>query len=185
MVGTDLATQAEETLAAAETAYPVVLHGGEAASGLADMLHQYLLQSVTDSPRRALQALEIQGEVLFGAAEDEEVCVRISFKGERIELSDAGIERPDGLPWMVTDFISVAHLTTGEEGPFGLLLRRKMRVRFSPTQVPFLVSVLRFMQIPPELMDEPPSRAAAWWVAGSLAAAGAGGALYWYLTATP
>jgi len=156
--------------------FPVLLAGGEEASGLADMLHQYLSQNIADSPEKLLQARRLQGEVVFRAAEDEEVSVRIHFRGDGISV-EHGSAAARGAPNLTTDFISVAHLTTGEEGPFALLLRRKMRVSFSPGQMPFLVQVLRFMQVPPEFRAEK-SQGWKWWALGVGAAAAAGGA-YW------
>ncbi|MCW5830546.1 MAG: hypothetical protein KIT79_14665 [Deltaproteobacteria bacterium] len=136
--------------AAASAPPPVYLAGGQEASGLADMIHQYLSQNVADSEQKRVQAKSLSGEVYLEAAEDD-ICVKIRFLGDHIELSDVTAPAPDGAS-IRADFISVAHLTTGEQGPFELLVRRRIRARFRPGQIPFLVRVLQFMQIPPELM---------------------------------
>lgn len=134
-----------------ETAFPVYLPAGPDASGLADMIHQYLSQNVTDSERKRDQAQGLLGDVYIEAAEAD-ICVRIRFHGDHIDLTDVVAPAPDGAS-IKADFISVAHLTTGERGPFELLATRRLRVKFQPVQIPFLVRVLRFMQIPPELMS--------------------------------
>lgn len=161
--------------------YPVRLQGGDTASGLADMIHQYLSQNCADSPRKVRQARSLKGEVFMRAAEDDAICVRIRFFNDGIELTDVEA-MPQGAASIKADFISVAHLTTGEEGPFGLLVKRKMAVSFRPGQIPFLVGVLRFMQIPDELREPGEGGGnAKWWIAGTLAAGAAGGAVYWYM----
>ncbi len=131
--------------------FPVYLPAGADASGLADMIHQYLSQNVTDSEKKRNQAKGLMGEVFIEAAEAD-ICVRIRFHGDRIDLDDVPAPAPDGAS-IKADFISVAHLTTGERGPFELLATRRLKVRFQPGQIPFLVRVLKFMQIPPELMS--------------------------------
>ena len=50
---------------------PVMLAGGEEASGLADMLHQFIEQTLADSPRKVRQARRLAGHAVFRAAEDE------------------------------------------------------------------------------------------------------------------
>jgi len=134
-----------------EDAFPVYLPAGPDASGLADMIHQYLSQNVTDSPDKRKQARSLSGEVFLEAAEDD-ICVRVRFCGDRIELADVASPAPGGAS-IRADFISIAHLTTGERGPFELLAMRRLKVRFHPGQIPFLVHVLQFMQIPSELMS--------------------------------
>ena len=143
----------------------VVLHGGDSASGLADILHQFLVQTLEGDPARARRAARLRGALLFRAAEDPAVCVRIDFAGGRVDIADhtalrpraaegrgslrvSGSEEP-GIPEITGDFITIAHLTTGEEGPFRLLLARRLRVRLRWRRGPFLVRALRLMQLPP------------------------------------
>jgi hypothetical protein len=176
-VGTDLSAGPATT-----GTIPVVLCGGEAASGLAEMLHQFLEQTLAGSPRKARRARRLCGEAVFRAAEDEHVCVRIRFAGDRIELSDGSAFGPRD-PLITADFLSLAHLTSGQESPFRLLAARRLRARFSPLDVPFLLGVLRLMRIGPATAAAKRRR---WgrrlWL---LAAAVGGGALYWYVTAAP
>src|ERR1035437_7425482 len=127
-------------------AMPVELIGGEDVSGLADMLHQFIEQTLAASPRKVRHARRLAGHAVFRAAEDEALCVGITFAGERIELQDGGT--PNAADAMITaDFLTIAHLTSGQESPFRLLAQRKLKMRFSARQIPFLLRMLRFMQI--------------------------------------
>jgi len=162
---------------------PVVLVGGEAASGLADMLQQFIEQTLADSPRKVRQARRLSGHAVFRSAEDDDICVRIAFTGDRIELHDGGA--PAAADASITaDFLTIAHLTSGQENPFWLLARRKLKARFSPRQVPFLLGLLRFMQIErPAPVDQRHAWRLRWlWPAAAVAV---GGVLYWYVTAAP
>jgi hypothetical protein len=162
---------------AASGVIPVVLSGGQPASGLADMLQQFIEQTLADSPRKALQARRLVGGVVLCAAEDERVRVRITFAPDRIELHDGAVPS-SGEAMMTADFLTIAHLTSGQENPFWLLARRKLNARFSVPQLPFLLGVLRFMQI----RSESPRVAWTRWAWTALAAAAAAGVLYWYVT---
>lgn len=134
------------------TARPsVVLHDAESASGLADMLHQFLEQTVEASPAKARAARALRGDVVVRAAEDQDVAVRIVFFGERIELSDLGAAAaPVGAPVIVGDFLSVAHVTSGQSSPLLAVVRRDLRVQSPVARLPFLIRVLAFMRIEEE-----------------------------------
>ena len=121
--------------------------GAEEASGLAQMLHQFLEQTLEDSARKRRQARKLRGEAIFRAAEDSAIRVRIRFGGDRIELSDAGETELGGTASVTADFLSIAHLTSGQESPFALLVRRKLHARFQPAEIPFLLRMLAFMRI--------------------------------------
>jgi hypothetical protein len=128
----------------------VLLHGGESASGLADMLHQFIEQTLSDSAAKQRLARRLAGETVFRAAEDPDVAVRIAFAGDRIELRDETSQDGPRSPSVTADFLSIAHLTSGKESPFSLLVRRKLRARLAPSDLPFLLGMLRFMRIRPE-----------------------------------
>jgi hypothetical protein len=172
VVATDLSA-----ITAAREPLPVVLAAGEAASGLADMLQQFIEQTIADSPRKSQQARRLHGRALFRSVEDDAVCVCIHFAGNRIELRD-GAEAPVTSPSITADFLTIAHLTSGQENPFRLLAQGKLNARFSVLQVPFLLRMLRFMRI------ESASRRATRkrWALATGAAAAAAAAAYWYVT---
>lgn len=143
----------------------VRLENEDEASGLADMLHQYITQNIEESPKKCAQARRLRGSMAFQAAEDPEVCVLIRFDRERIALEDAKC-LPKTMPSITADFISISYLTTGQESPFALIAKGKMKTRFSLRDVPFLLKALRFMRVPPE----EPAQATTWlWLAGTAA----------------
>lgn len=171
---------------------PVVLHGREQASGLADLLHQFFVQTLAADPGKATLARRLRGEVAFRAAEDPSVCVRIRFTGQAVELRD-GTPGP-GVASLTGDFLSVAHLTSGRESPMALVARRRIGVRFRPRDVPFLLRLLGLMRVDVsgpdagsgEAARTAPRRAVRWtaswsWaaVAAGLAAAGTASGLAW------
>jgi len=159
----------------------VVLANGEQASGLADMLQQFIEQTIAVSARKARQARRLSGRVVFRSAEDEDVCVRITFGRDRVELHDCGSPGA-GEAAISGDFLTIAHLTSGQDNPFRLLAQRKLKIRFSVQQLPFLLGMLRFMQIDGDARRA--ARARRLWAGAALAIATAA-ALYWYVTANP
>lgn len=158
----------------ASATLPVLLHGGDEASGLADMLHQYLEQTLGEEPAKAKAARALRGEVAFRAAEDETVCVRVRFTGEAVELSDGSPE--GGVASVTGDLVTVAHLATGRESPIGLVARRRLRVRFRARDVPFLIRFLWLMRTgaqpaAAQLAPRPRWRGWAWLAAAAAVAA--------------
>ena len=125
---------------------PVILIGGDDASGMADMLRQFIEQTLAESPRKLRQARRLSGCALFRSTEDEEVCVRMTFAGDSIELRDSAVGQAL-TPSIAADFLTIAHLTSGQENPFWLLARRKLKAKFALRDVPFLLRMLRFMRI--------------------------------------
>lgn len=172
-MGPDLST------AARPDTIPVVLGGGGEASGLAEMLRQFLDQTLAASPRKVQQARRLSGAAVFRSAEDEAVAVHIHFAGDRIELSDGGAAAPRAAT-ITADFLTIAHLTSGRESPFRLLAERKLRAHFSLLDVPFLLGLLRLMRTRPlaRRHERPHLLRRLWPLA--LAVAGAG-ALYWWV----
>lgn len=122
----------------------VVLEGAESASGLADLLHQYLEQTLEASEEKRRAAERLRGAVTVLAVEDSSVRVRVTFGGERIDIADS--ERATW-PWIKGDFLSVAHLLSGEESMGSLLLGRKLSVRCGPGDALFLWRVSELLKI--------------------------------------
>lgn len=111
------------------------------------MLHQFFEQTLGDSPEKRRLARKLRGDAIFRAAEDEMIGVRIRFRGDGIELSDVDEDEPAGTASVTADFLTIAHLTSGRESPFVLLARRKLRARFRPGEVVFLLKMLAFMRM--------------------------------------
>jgi hypothetical protein len=125
----------------------VVLANADTASGLADLLHQFLVQTIEASPTKARRARRLAGALVFRAAEDPAIGVRILFGGGRIEFADLGADpAPPRAPAITADFLTTAHLTTGEEGPLALLLRRRLRVQAAGRPL-FLLGALALFRV--------------------------------------
>jgi len=116
-------------------------------SGLTHMLHQFIEQTLEASPAKRRLAQKLCGEAIFRAAEDEAIQTRICFHGDCIELSDAGEGEPAGAASLTADFLTIAHLTSGQESPLALLAKRKLRVRFRSGEIAFLLRMFAFMRI--------------------------------------
>ncbi|MCC6213429.1 MAG: hypothetical protein IT376_01055 [Polyangiaceae bacterium] len=165
-----------EPAGAAGSAPKVVLEAPDDASGLADMLSQFLEQTVTTSARKAGSARALRGEVVFRAQEDDQIAVRISFQGDQIVLTDLGGATLPGAPTIQGGFLAVAHVTSGQSSPFGALARRELTVRFSPSQLPFLVRVLGLLR----LEGEAPRRLRLAWLSLAMALVATLAAWLWW-----
>lgn len=160
----------------------VVVNASGEPSGLAEMLQQFIEQTIATSPRKARQARRLNGGAVFRSAEDEDVSVRIRFARNRIELDD-GATRATGEPLVSADFLTIAHLTSGRESPFRLLAQRKLKVAFSLSQAPFLLRMMRFLQIDTATSQEQRRLRRLRWIWSGTAAALAAGAVCWYMIA--
>ncbi len=179
----DEATPLCDTGCSAELANP------ETASGLADMLHQFVAQTLIASPAKTRQARALSGKLYFRAAEDPSLAVRLEFARGRIRVGDVPPEEV-GRPALTADFLSIAHMTTGVESPARLLREKRIRADVSLSQGLFLMRALRFMRVEPEALRDGvalQARAAAGrrrrLVVALLVAAALGVALVWWLLA--
>ena len=81
--------------ATAKGAVPVTLTAGEAASGLADMIGQYLTEILEDSPEKRAEAGALRGRLGL-RAEDGDVAVTIVFGDDGIHVEE-GFCEPDAV----------------------------------------------------------------------------------------
>jgi hypothetical protein len=146
MVGSSVSTPpALVPMAAPE----VVLGDPDSASGLADMLHQFVEQTLAESPQKVAVARGLRGAVVIRSQEDQAVAVRIAFLGDRIELCDIQDSVPAGVPSIIGGFLAVAHVTSGQLSPVRAVLSRQLVLRAGLGQLPFMLRVLGFMRIQP------------------------------------
>lgn len=134
---------------APSSAHPVFLGDPDGSSGLAEMLHQFLDQTLADGPDKVRAARRLRGALVFRAAEDPAVCVEIVFAPDQIRIRDVP-EPPAKVPALTSDFLSVAHLASGETSPLSLLRQGKITARASLRDLPFLLGVLGLLRLPPE-----------------------------------
>ena len=138
MVETDLTPAVTDELA-------IVLVEPDRASGLAELLQQYLTQSLAATPCKVEVATRLRGEVVFQAREIDDVSVRIAFTGRAVELRDG-----DGAAGEVrvrADFLSLAHLATGQASPLWLTATRRIELACPAGRLPFLLRVLGLLRL--------------------------------------
>jgi hypothetical protein len=118
-----------------------------AESGLANIVQQYLEQSLDESEQRRRRALGLRGRVAMTAA-DHEVTVTLDFRGEEIVIWDgecgplqASIAGPHR---------ALVGLLQGEGNPLLEHLRGRLRVRSSLRKPFFPLQVHGLMKLPPE-----------------------------------
>jgi hypothetical protein len=121
-----------------------------AESGLANIVQQYLEQSLDESEQRRRRALGLRGRVAMTAA-DHEVTVTLDFRGEEIVIWDgecgplqASIAGPHR---------ALVGLLQGEGNPLLEHLRGRLRVRSSLRKPFFPLQVHGLMKLPPEERD--------------------------------
>jgi len=137
---------AAAALAPATRSLPVVLDNADQASGLADMLHQFLQQTLEDFPEKRAVAGKLVGTLWFQSAEDPTLVVTLTFSSGGIRVADVAagaIQRPS----LTADILSTAHLTTGQVSPFTLLIQKKISASVRVSQALFLLRVLSFMKV--------------------------------------
>jgi hypothetical protein len=125
----------------------VVLADPDSASGLAEMLQQFVEQTLADSATKVTRARALRGALVIRSREDEGVAVRIEFLGDRIELADVGAAVPADLPSITGGFLAVSRVTTGRASPLGAVLRRDLTLHAGLGQMPFMLRVLGLLRV--------------------------------------
>ncbi|MBI4511924.1 MAG: hypothetical protein HY698_19985 [Deltaproteobacteria bacterium] len=155
--------------------FPVLLVDGSSASGLAELLQQYLEQSIAGCATKVDGARRLGGAILFRPAEDDEVCVRVTFLGDRIELCDAPVDAP--YPCIRADFLALAQIASGRASPVLLVLQGRVRLGGVGLALPRLFQVLRFMRTSDPVACARARRAR--WIALAVAVAALTGIFWW------
>jgi hypothetical protein len=118
-----------------------------AESGLANIVQQFLEQSLDESEARRRRARRLRGRVAMTAA-DHEMTVTLDFRGEEIVVWDgeqgplqASIAGPHRM---------LVGLLQGEGNPLLEHVRGRLRVRSSLRKPFFPLQVHNLMKLPPE-----------------------------------
>ena len=119
----------------------------EAESGLANIVQQYLEQSLEESDPRRRRALKLRGRVAMTAA-DHEITVTLDFRGEEIVVWD-GEQRPLQAS-IAGPHRALVGLLQGKGNPLLEHLRGRLRVRSSLRKPFFPLQVHNLMKLPPE-----------------------------------
>jgi len=125
----------------------VVLVGGEASSGLAQMTHQYLEQTLAEVPAKRGEALGLRGRLGLQADEGG-VAVTLSFEGEEIRIQDGLLVPLDA--YIAGPFQLLLEVLGGRANPYGEVLRGRLRVRPSLRRPLFGLRAYQFMRLAEE-----------------------------------
>ncbi|MBI5118264.1 hypothetical protein HZA56_17440 [Candidatus Poribacteria bacterium] len=140
-------------------------------SGLAMIMQQYFEQNIRDFSYKSRQAGKIDGKMAFEAVEGD-VGVTLSFKGERIEITDGCAD--DAAMFVRGGIFDLTGIATGGPGTLGKVLSGKVQVRSAWKHPLFALRVARFMRLPKEMQT---GNAATIRLTGWKLAAGAGAAI--------
>ena len=129
-------------------ATPVRVRLAEGAeSGLANIVQQFLEQSLDESEPRSRRARKLRGRVAMTAA-DHQVTVTLDFRGEEILVWD-GAQEPLQAS-IAGPHRSLVGLLQGEGNPLLEHLRGRLRVRSSLRKPFFPLQVHNLVKLPPE-----------------------------------
>jgi hypothetical protein len=146
----------------AETPVQVRLAEG-AESGLANIVQQFVEQSLDESESRRKRAHKLRGRVAMTAA-DHEVTVTLDFRGDEIVIFD-GAQEPLQAS-IAGPHRSLVGLLQGEGNPLVEHLRGRLRVRSSLRKPFFPLQVHNLMKLSPE--ERGPRRARSYLLAGGV-----------------
>ena len=129
-------------------ATPVRVRLAEGAeSGLANIVQQFVEQSLDESESRRRRAHGLRGRVAMTAS-DHEVTVTLDFRGEEIVIFD-GAQEPLQAS-IAGPNMALVGLLQGKGNPLLEHLRGRLRVRSSLRKPFFPLQVHNLMKLPPE-----------------------------------
>jgi hypothetical protein len=118
-----------------------------AESGLANIVQQFLEQSLEDSEPRRRRARRLRGRVAMTAA-DHQVTVTLDFRGEEVLVWDG--EQEPLQASIAGPHRALVGLLQGEGNPLLEHLRGRLRVRSSLRKPFFPLQVHNLVKLPPE-----------------------------------
>ena len=119
----------------------------EAESGLANIVQQFLEQSLDESESRRRRARRLRGRVAMTAS-DHQMTVTLDFRGEEIVVWDG--EQGPLQASIAGPHRALVGLLQGEGNPLLEHLRGRLRVRSSMRKPFFPLQVHNLMKLPPE-----------------------------------
>ena len=127
-----------------ERAVPVTIAAGEGASGLANIVGQYLEQLLGDSPQKRSQAAALRGNLGLLAREGD-VAITIVFSDDGIVIEE-GLRGPDAV--ISGQLEALMHVLAGRANPVWQVAGRSMAFRPSLRQPLFGYRAYRLMRLP-------------------------------------
>jgi putative sterol carrier protein len=123
---------------------PVVVVAGDEASGLSNIISQYLEQLLADSAEKRADALSLRGRLGMRAREGD-VAVTIVFEGDNIAIEE-GLQDPDAVIGGELEFLM--HMMAGRANPAWEMISRKVTIGASVRRPMFAYQAYRLMRLP-------------------------------------
>ena len=123
---------------------PVIVVAGDEASGLANIIGQYLEQLLGDSAEKRADASSLGGRLGLRAREGD-VAVTIVFEGDNIAIEE-GLQEPDAVIGGDIEFLM--HVMAGRANPAWEMLSRNMTIRARVRRPMFAYQAYRLMRLP-------------------------------------
>lgn len=123
---------------------PVTIVAGEEASGLANIIGQYLEQLLAELPEKRAEAAALRGRLGLRAREGD-VAVTIVFEEDGITIEE-GLTQPEAVVSGEVEFLM--HVLAGRANPAWEVCRRTMAVRPGLRRPLFGYRAYRLMRLP-------------------------------------
>ncbi len=123
---------------------PVIVVAGDEASGLANIIGQYLEQLLGDSVEKRADASSLRGRLGLHAREGD-VAVTIMFEGDNIAIEE-GLQNPDAVIGGDIEFLM--HVMAGRANPAWEMLSRNMTIGARVRRPMFAYQAYRLMRLP-------------------------------------
>jgi hypothetical protein len=123
---------------------PVTIVAGEEASGLANIVGQYLEQVLGDSPEKRLEAAALRGSLGLLAREGD-VAITIVFGDDGIAILE-GLQQPDAV--ISGEVEALMHILAGHQNPVIQAFGRTVGVRPALRRPLFGYAAYHVMRLP-------------------------------------
>ncbi len=117
---------------------------GDEASGLANIIGQYLEQILADSADKRAEAFSLRGRLGL-SARDSDVAVTIVFDGEDVSIEE-GLQDPDAVIGGDLEFLM--HIMAGKANPAWEVLSRNMTIGLGFRRPMFAYQAYSLMRLP-------------------------------------
>jgi len=122
----------------------VSLVAGDQASGLANMIGQYLEQILNDSPEKRAEAVALRGRLGLRAREGD-VAVTVEFSDGGIVIEE-GLREPDAIVGGEVEYL--LHVLAGRANPAWEMRRGRVNIQPQVHHPLFAYQTYHFMRLP-------------------------------------
>jgi hypothetical protein len=133
-----------------QTQISVSAREGQSLNGLGMMMQQYLEQNLADFEHKVREGHRIRGS--FTVEMEGGVASTMTFQGDRILIQNDVAAKPD--LYLKGSYVVMSKVIAGQANPFTELWRKNIKMAALPRRPLQCFRVLRFLKIPPELLEE-------------------------------